>query len=231
MASPQVTPIPYAPSIMPPPLPVQEPYSQSNSAGPAPALISHSSSDSSNYGETSSSASTYPSNALPQTPQMTQIAPIPSLPSLASQRQLDDPPHHYRSVSGPVGQQHAVTPTEKSHHANGHHNHSHSYSHTSEFVNMSPSNGEHDHNHSPYAPHHGGYWSGHGNVDPSLTQDHSTIAGMNHSGEGRQEGNAHPGSYAMGYNGEPVHQLPHVHETHSRQPSSNDLRVVYPALA
>lgn len=41
------------------------------------------------------------------------------------------------------------------------------------------------------------------------------------------------GSYGMGGNvlyDQPP-QLPHVHESHSRQPSSNDLRVVYPALA
>ncbi|ORY24967.1 hypothetical protein BCR39DRAFT_310319 [Naematelia encephala] len=45
-----------------------------------------------------------------------------------------------------------------------------------------------------------------------------------------------PGSYSalsgqMGAYGESPHQLPHVHQTISRQPSSNDLRVMYPALS
>lgn len=53
----------------------------------------------------------------------------------------------------------------------------------------------------------------------------STTAGGYWAGEGSI------GSYPIQGDIYGPPQLPHVHESHSRQPSSNDLRVVYPALA
>ena len=128
---------------------------------------------------------------------------IPQTPLMHIQHRLDDSPTHYRSMSGPQ----RSTPSEKIQRGDGgggSGGNSHGY------VNYSPTHT------SPYTAGHGhgsgGYWSG---GEAVSSESYRSLQGPGMGGYGDQQ----------------PHRLPHVHQTHSRQPSSNDLRVVYPALA
>jgi hypothetical protein len=129
-------------------------------------------------------------------------------------------------------------PDSSSHLSQAHHSHypPHHLSHS--HVETPPhyrSNSEKAMHHQHQHPHHGDYV----NISPTHMSSYSGTTAY-YPGMGSPGGG--PGGYSMPHGGatymhhpapghaEPSHHLPHVHQSIERQPSSNDLRVMYPNL-
>lgn len=176
---------------------------------------------------------------VPAYPTMADTTPAPLQPLLDPFELPDTTPnltHHSSSDSSTYSASSTIYPsTQPTSHQpdtphlptsnSGSHSHSHSASPTSatfqptsqsdklasEYVNMSPTHI------SSYSSVPGTFWATSTGVDQTLASPPTS-------------GGFAPIGGPLNYTDQ-AHQLPHVHQTISREPSSNDLRVLYPGLA